>query len=56
MLHVGGWAGIVTAGVAWYTSAAGVVNGMSPVAVLPVGRPMWGALPAAARTPSAIRR
>ena len=28
-LHAGGWAGIVTAGVAWYTSAAGVVNGMS---------------------------
>jgi hypothetical protein len=23
--------------VAWYTSAAGVVNGMSPVPVLPVG-------------------
>src|SRR5207237_1992967 len=53
MLHVGGWAGIVTAGVAWYTSAAGVVNGMSPRAVLPVGRPVWGAaLPALARTPS----
>ena len=56
MLHVGGWAGIVTAGVAWYTSAAGVVNGMSPVAVLPVGRPMWGAIPAAARTPSPMPR
>src|SRR5437764_3581230 len=26
--HAGGWAGIVTAAVAWYTSAAGVVNGM----------------------------
>jgi succinate-acetate transporter protein len=36
-LHAGGWAGIVTAGVAWYTSAAGVVNGMSPTPVLPVG-------------------
>jgi succinate-acetate transporter protein len=56
MLHVGGWAGIVTAAVAWYTSAAGVVNGMSPVKVLPVGGPMWGALPAAARTPSPIQR
>ena len=45
MLHAGGWAGIVTAGVAWYTSFAGVVNGMSPRAVLPVGAPMWDRLP-----------
>ena len=45
MLHAGGWAGIVTAGVAWYTSAAGVVNGMSEVPVLPVGRPLWDRLP-----------
>jgi len=37
ILHAGGWCGIVTAAVAWYTSAAGVVNGMSPVPVLPVG-------------------
>jgi succinate-acetate transporter protein len=37
LLHAGGWAGIVTAGVAWYTSAAGVVNGMVPRTVLPVG-------------------
>src|SRR5690242_3765456 len=37
LLHVGGWCGVVTAAVAWYTSAAGVVNGMSPVPVLPVG-------------------
>jgi uncharacterized protein len=37
LLHAGGWAGVVTAGVAWYTSAAGVVNGMSPAPVLPVG-------------------
>jgi uncharacterized protein len=35
--HVGGWLGIVTAAVAWYTSAAGVVNGMAPSVVLPVG-------------------
>ncbi len=40
-LHAGGWAGVVTAAVAWYTSAAGVVNGMSaPARVLPVGSPM----------------
>jgi uncharacterized protein len=43
-LHAGGWAGIVTAGVAWYTSAAGVVNGMSPVPVLPVGAAPIGRL------------
>jgi uncharacterized protein len=55
-LHVGGWAGIVTAAVAWYTSAAGVVNGMAPRAVLPVGRPMWGELPLAARTESPLPR
>ena len=38
-LHAGGWAGIVTAGVAWYTSAAGVMNGTAGRTVLPVGRP-----------------
>ncbi|HEX6788783.1 MAG TPA: acetate uptake transporter [Gaiellaceae bacterium] len=37
ILHAGGWAGIVTAAVAWYTSAAGVINGMAPGVVLPVG-------------------
>jgi succinate-acetate transporter protein len=36
-VHAGGWAGIVTAGVAWYASAAGVINGMSGRIVLPVG-------------------
>jgi hypothetical protein len=55
-LHAGGWAGIVTAAVAWYTSAAGVVNGMSPRAVLPVGRPMWGELPLATRADSPLPR
>ncbi len=45
MLHAGGWAGIVTAAVAWYASAAGVVNGMSPTPVLPVGAPLWDRLP-----------
>jgi hypothetical protein len=41
-LHAGGWAGIVTAAVAWYASAAGVVNGMSPKTVVPVGPKLWG--------------
>ena len=40
-VHWGGWLGIVTAAVAWYTSAAGVVNGMAGKKVLPVGQPMW---------------
>jgi hypothetical protein len=43
--HAGGWAGILTAAVAWYASAAGVMNGMSPErVVLPVGGPLWGRL------------
>jgi uncharacterized protein len=36
-LHAGGWCGIVTAAVAWYTSSAGVVNGMAAGVVMPVG-------------------
>jgi hypothetical protein len=55
-LHAGGWVGIVTAAVAWYTSAAGVVNGMSPRAVLPVGTPFWGELAAPARRTSPLPR
>jgi succinate-acetate transporter protein len=43
--HAGGWAGVVTAGVAWYASAAGVVNGMSARPVLPVGAPLWDRIP-----------
>jgi uncharacterized protein len=42
-LHAGGWAGIVTAGVAWYASAAGVLNGVHGRVVLPVGRPFTSA-------------
>ena len=37
---VGGYLGIITALVAWYTSAAGVINGMKGRAVLPVGKPL----------------
>lgn len=40
LIKLGGWVGVLTAVVAWYTSAAGVVNGMSSKAVLPVGSPM----------------
>jgi succinate-acetate transporter protein len=39
-IQVGGYAGIVTAAVAWYTSAAGVSNGLAGVIRLPVGRPL----------------
>jgi hypothetical protein len=39
-LHAGGWAGVVTAAVAWYASAAGVMNGQAGRTVLPVGRPL----------------
>ena len=39
----GGYVGIVTAVVAWYTSAAGVANGMGGRLALPVGRPLLGA-------------
>jgi uncharacterized protein len=38
-LHAGGWMGIATAAVAWYTSAAGVMNGTAGKRVLPVGKP-----------------
>jgi succinate-acetate transporter protein len=43
-LHAGGWAGIVTAVVAWYASAAGVVNGMAPATIMPVGTPLIGGI------------
>jgi succinate-acetate transporter protein len=39
-VHTGGWVGIATAAVAWYASAAGVINGMKGRAILPVGAPL----------------
>ncbi len=40
--HAGGWAGIVTAAVAWYASAALVLVGMNEGrAIVPVGRALW---------------
>lgn len=41
VIQAGGVVGVITAAVAWYTSAAGVVNGMAGRPVLPVGAPMW---------------
>ena len=39
VVKFGGYVGILTALVAWYTSAAGVVNGMRGTPFLPVGKP-----------------
>jgi uncharacterized protein len=41
IIKVGGYIGIITALVAWYTSAAGVISGMSGRPVLPVGRALF---------------
>jgi hypothetical protein len=40
IVKAGGIAGVVTAAVAWYTSAAGVINGMGGRKVLPTGEPL----------------
>jgi uncharacterized protein len=45
-VKLGGWIGVLTALVAWYTSAAGVTNGMDSRFSLPVGKP-FGARTAA---------
>jgi succinate-acetate transporter protein len=37
MTKIGGWLGIVTAALAWYASAAGVINDTHKRVVLPVG-------------------
>jgi succinate-acetate transporter protein len=37
---IGGYIGVVTAAAAWYTSSAGVMNGLSGRPVFPVGRPL----------------
>jgi|1185.fasta_scaffold308244_2 succinate-acetate transporter protein len=56
VLHLGGWIGVLTAATAWYASAAGVINGMSPRRVLPVGAPMWGEAPVGSRRTSPMPR
>ena len=38
---IGGYLGILTALVAWYTSAAGVLNGLKGKPVWPVGKPLF---------------
>jgi succinate-acetate transporter protein len=39
-IKIGGYVGVLTAACAWYTSAAGVINGMTGTAVLWVGGPL----------------
>jgi succinate-acetate transporter protein len=41
LIQVGGYVGILTALVAWYTSAAGVMNGLKGRQVFPVGKPLF---------------
>ncbi len=41
LVSVGGWMGIITAIVAWYTSAAIVANAGRSVAMFPVGTAIW---------------
>jgi len=40
IVHIGGYIGVLTALVAWYTSAAGVANGVGGRVRLPVGKPL----------------
>jgi len=41
LVSIGGWFGILTAIVAWYTSFAIIANSQRLRAVLPVGNPLW---------------
>jgi uncharacterized protein len=40
-VQIGGYIGVLTALVAWYTSAAGVMNGLKGRQVFPVGKPLF---------------
>jgi succinate-acetate transporter protein len=53
IVKVGGYVGVLTALVAWYTSAAGVANGTAGRAILPVGAPLWKPAAVAAMEPAA---
>jgi succinate-acetate transporter protein len=48
IVKVGGYVGVLTALVAWYTSAAVVANSTAGRVIVPVGQPLWrvGAAPA----------
>jgi uncharacterized protein len=51
-VRAGGYVGVLTALVAWYASAAGVMNGHKGRQIFPVGRP-FGAAPAPSPEPAA---
>jgi uncharacterized protein len=55
LVALGGYVGLLTALVAWYTSAAVLVNGMAGRSILPVGKALWVGLPSAAPTPERAR-
>ena len=41
VIQIGGYVGVLTALVAWYTSAAGVINGLKGRQVFWVGKPLF---------------
>ena len=47
IVHIGGYLGVITALTAWYTSAAGVANGIGGRIKLPVGAPLLAPVPVA---------
>jgi uncharacterized protein len=47
LIVIGGIIGVVTAAAAWYTSAAGVINGLKGGVVFPVGKPLMDLKPRA---------
>lgn len=57
LIHIGSWIGIVTAAIAWYAGAAGVVNRLSlGHHVLPLGGRMWSRRTQSAPTGSPLPR
>ena len=53
LVRAGGYVGVLTALVAWYASAAGVMNGHKGRAIFPVGRPFGAVAAAPAPEPAA---
>jgi succinate-acetate transporter protein len=56
LVRLGGWLGVLTALVAWYASAASVLNTMGPRALLWTGTPIWTQPAAAERERTSARR
>ncbi len=56
IIKAGGIVGVVTAVVAWYTSAAGVLNGMAGRQIMKVGGPLWKDKPASVIGPEYATR